>query len=69
MYCNRNIGYCVNCKLGFWGNDCLLSCLMYCFKNFCDKIDGKCIYGCILRKYGDNCDRNCSLKCVGEICN
>lgn len=63
--CEKNSGFCLNCKNNFYGKICNESC--FGCKDNCIKDNGECInHNCNFNYFGSgNCNKKCSSKCIG----
>lgn len=55
---------CIECLIGFYGDDCKEICLEGCRDCNCDNKFGICLNGCIDGYIGDNCKMCCRVNCI-----
>lgn len=48
----------IECKVGFYGLNCIVLCSEYCKNNMCDWILGICLEGCMNGYIGDYCNES-----------
>ena len=73
--CNKETGVCEegSCLAEWWGLDCTEPCNTNCKENdngfrSCYYRDGTCSSGCNDYFWGDQCNKACSERCLGNLC-
>ena len=73
--CNQTTGECLDCKTGFYDDDCSLSCSEVCEPAAdgsisCNKLSGACNEGrCVPGYWGEACFDECNENCLKDSSN
>ncbi|XP_046327732.1 scavenger receptor class F member 2-like isoform X1 [Haliotis rufescens] len=71
--CEQEDGRCVQCPPGYHSNDCDVRCSLNCHASYdgnryCDRDTGRCLEGCVLGRWGHQCDKVCARNCGQSSC-
>ncbi|XP_055869613.1 multiple epidermal growth factor-like domains protein 10 isoform X2 [Biomphalaria glabrata] len=64
--CHQITEECEQCKSGFYSRNCSLKCINCGKDESCDRVTGRCNFGCAAQFYGENCVKECDRAC--EVC-